>query len=263
MSDTATHRIFSYNLNGIRSALSKGLGQWIEMHQPDVLCIQETKAQPDQIEKGFFESLGYYAFWHSAIKKGYSGVGIISKEKPRNVVYGCGNPEIDIEGRIIRADFEMYSVISVYVPSASNIDRLGYKFWFKKFFIDYLTDLQKDIPNLIICGDFNIAHQEIDIHDPKRLAKVSGFLPEERELMTQLLEQNALKDSFRLHPQSPEIYSWWSYRQGARGKNKGWRIDYALISDSLAPYCTASAIHTDVVHSDHCPVSVSLSFEIN
>lgn len=247
-------KIISYNVNGIRAAYSKDLLGWIKAADPDLLCIQETKAQIDQIEVEGLQELGYHCFWYSAEKKGYSGVGIISKTKPLHIEYGCGIAPYDEEGRVIRADFADFSVLSVYVPSASNIDRLDFKLQFAEDFLVYIKNLQEQIPNLVIGGDFNICHEEIDIHNPKGLKNVSGFLPVEREWMTRFFTECNLVDSFRhLHPEKQE-FSWWSYRQNARAKNLGWRLDYLLVTESLERKINRALILKDALHSDHCPV---------
>lgn len=251
-------RITTYNLNGIRSALSKGLADWMRKDDSDVYCFQETKAQPDQIDHSVFASLGYHTAWHSAEKKGYSGVGIASKTAPTHVETGCGNPLYDREGRVIRADFENLSVLSVYMPSGTTGDvRQEFKYGWLHFFFDYLQQLQQHIPNLVVCGDFNICHRAIDIHDPRGNAQSSGFLPEEREWMEKLFT-NGWTDSFRHLNPEPHNYTWWSFRAGARAKNKGWRIDYCAASEPLAGRIKASWIEPAAVHSDHCPTGVQL-----
>lgn len=251
-------KIISYNLNGIRAAMTKDLVGWLNTEKPDVVGFQETKASPEQIDIAALENLGYHCYWHSAQKKGYSGVGIISKEKPKHVEYGCGIEKYDAEGRIILADFDNFSVLSVYVPSASNIERLDFKLQFAEDFILYINKIQKEIPNLIICGDFNICHNEIDIHNPKGLKNVSGFLPVEREWMTEFLKKCNLTDSFRHQNPTTQTFSWWSYRQSARAKNLGWRLDYHFITQPLVEKLKSTAILTDIVHSDHCPVVIEL-----
>ncbi len=252
-------KLISYNVNGIRAAKRKGFDEWLENSQADVVLIQETKAQPDQIEEEVFSKLGYHCFWHSAEKKGYSGVGILSKEKPKHVEIGCGLDYIDREGRIIRADFEKYSIMSVYVPSGSSgNDRQDFKMEFLKDFKTYITALLKDIPNLIIGGDFNICHTEIDIHNPKSNKDTSGFLAEEREWVSSFLEIG-MNDSFRrIYPDLKDSYSWWSYRANARANNKGWRIDYQMVSQALKENIVDASILTAAKHSDHCPVQVRI-----
>lgn len=252
-------RIISYNVNGIRAAFTKDFIGWLNVANPDVICIQESKAGNDQIDIESFEKIGYHSYWHSAVKKGYSGVGIASKIKPNHVEFGCGIENYDSEGRIIRADFDDFSVISVYVPSASNIDRLDFKMQFCYDFLTYIRELRKTIPNLIISGDFNICHQAIDIHNPIGLANTSGFLPMEREWMTNFMNENQLTDSFRYFNDQPDQYSWWSYRAGSRARNKGWRLDYNFVSEPLKDKMTRAVILAEVKHSDHCPVLVELN----
>ncbi len=251
-------KIISYNVNGIRAVLNKDFIQWLQLSNPDVLCIQESKAALDQINQKLFEEIGYQSFWFPAERKGYSGVGIITKLKPKNVIYGCGIEKFDAEGRVIRLDFEELSVLSVYVPSGSNINRLGYKLDFCRDFLEYIKNLETCIPNLVISGDFNICHEAIDIHDPVRLQHVSGFLPVEREWMTDFIKECQLIDSFRYMNPNPGNYTWWSYRQNSRARNKGWRIDYNFITQSLQPFLKRSIILKDVVHSDHCPILIEV-----
>ena len=252
-------KIISYNINGIRAALKKNLIKWIESESPDIICFQEIKANKDQFDFEIFNSLGYYNFWFSAQKKGYSGVAILSKIEPKKIKYGTGINHIDFEGRVIRADFEKFSVISLYLPSGTNNLRLNYKLKFMDDFLDYINKLKQEFPNLIICGDYNICHKHIDIHDPIRNKNVSGFLIEERMWLDKFLELG-FTDSFRLLNKNPNEYSWWSYRANSRQNNKGWRIDYNLVSNSIKENIYKSYILSDVCHSDHCPVGVELNF---
>lgn len=251
-------KIITYNVNGIRAAFTKNFVGWLTTADPDIICVQESKAGNDQIDIESFEKAGYHSYWHSAQRKGYSGVGISSKLKPKNVVYGCGIEHYDNEGRIIRADFDDFSVISVYVPSASNIDRLGFKMEFCYDFLDYIRELKKTIPNLVICGDFNICHKEIDIHNPVGLKNVSGFLPMEREWLSKFIDECELIDSFRFFNDQPDNYTWWSYRQNSRERNKGWRLDYNFVSHEMKNRLSRAVILKEVFHSDHCPVLVEL-----
>lgn len=255
-------KISSYNLNGIRAAVKKGLIDWLNEDQPNVFCIQETKAQDEQIPKEDLEKLGYHVYSHSAQKKGYSGVAICSKEIPKHVEYGSGIPEIDFEGRIIRADYKHFSVMSVYIPSGSSgEERQTFKMKFLDLFLQYVQELLKDFPNLLIGGDFNICHTEIDIHNPKTNKKTSGFLPEEREWVSTFMEKTKMIDSFRyLNPDTLDAYSWWTYRMAARSRNKGWRIDYWMVANTLTDHLKEAKIRTEVVHSDHCPVEIELEF---
>jgi exodeoxyribonuclease-3 len=252
-------KVLSYNVNGIRAALKKGFADWLQAADPDVLCIQETKALQEQVDTGVFEDLGYHHYWFSAQKKGYSGVAILTKKEPNKVVYGSGIDHMDFEGRILRVDFDEVSVMSLYLPSGTNVDRLDYKFKFMDEFQDYIEKLKKEIPNLVICGDYNICHEAIDIHDPVRNKTVSGFLPEERSWLDGFMKSGFI-DSFRYLNSEPHQYSWWSYRANARNNNKGWRIDYALVSTPLKENISRSFILPEAKHSDHCPVGLELNF---
>ena len=250
-------KILSYNINGIRAALKKDLLNWIKDYDPDIVCFQEIKANEDQFDKSLFSDLGYYNYWFSAQKKGYSGVGIITKIKPENVTYGTGIDYMDYEGRNLRVDFKKFSVMSLYLPSGTNINRLNFKFQYMDDFKTYINNLKFKVPNLIVGGDFNICHKAIDIHDPIRNAKVSGFLPEERDWIDNFIKDGFV-DSFRIFNNSPHNYSWWSYRANSRNNNKGWRIDYLLAVEKLKKNITQSYILNDVVHSDHCPIGLNL-----
>lgn len=252
-------KLLSYNVNGIRAALKKGFADWLQATAADVICIQETKALQEQVDTGVFEDLGYHHYWFSAQKKGYSGVAILTKKEPNKVVYGSGIDHMDFEGRILRVDFDEVSVMSLYLPSGTNVDRLDYKFKFMDEFQDYIEKLKKEIPNLVICGDYNICHEAIDIHDPVRNKTVSGFLPEERSWLDGFMKSGFI-DSFRYLNSEPHQYSWWSYRANARNNNKGWRIDYALVSSPLKENISRSFILPEAKHSDHCPVGLELNF---
>ena len=250
--------IISYNINGIRAAFKKGLADWISDIGPDIVCLQEIKANPDQFNQQAFNKIGYACYINSAAKPGYSGVAILSNQEPNAVHYGCGIKEIDFEGRIIRLDFDTFSVMSVYFPSGSSGElRQDFKLWFLSKFRSYIEKLKKDIPNLIISGDFNICHTEIDIHNPIRNKNTSGFLPEERSWLTEFLDLGFI-DSFRHFNKDPNNYTWWSYRANARNKNLGWRIDYNMISSSLLLRLRRALILSEVRHSDHCPVLVQI-----
>ena len=253
-------KIISYNVNGIRAALKKGLLDWISSADPDILCFQEIKANEDQFDIQLFKDLGYeYNYWFSAQKKGYSGVGVLCKKKPNNIYYGTGINYMDFEGRNIRVDYSNVSVMSLYLPSGTNQDRLSYKFKYMDDFLEYINDLKKTNKNLIICGDFNICHKAVDIHDPIRNANVSGFLPHERQWLTKFLSSGFV-DSFRKFNSKPNNYSWWSYRANSRANNKGWRIDYALVSENIESMLTDAFILPDAHHSDHCPVGIIADF---
>lgn len=251
-------RIISYNVNGIRAALGKGLADWLKEEQPDVFCLQETKAQNEQLNLPLFEQLGYQGYFVSAQKKGYSGVGILCKQTPDYVGYGMGNELYDSEGRVIRADFGDVTVVCAYIPSGTTGDvRQAFKMDFLADFEQFILQLRKERPNVIVCGDYNIAHTPIDINHPERQVGVSGFLPEEREWLTHFIEGGMI-DSFRVFDSRAEQYSWWTYRMGARKRNAGWRIDYHLVSEPLRNRLIGAGIMQEVVHSDHCPVWVEI-----
>ncbi|SHI69095.1 exodeoxyribonuclease-3 [Arenibacter nanhaiticus] len=252
-------KIVSYNVNGIRAALNKGFAEWLTSVDPDVVCLQEIKANKEQLDLSIFEELGYsYNYWYSAQKKGYSGVAILSKQEPDHIEYGTGIDYMDFEGRNIRADFNGVSVMSLYLPSGTNLDRLDLKLQYMDDFKDYIGDLKKERPNLVICGDYNICHEAIDIHDPVRNKNVSGFLPVEREWLGAFMEAGFI-DSFRHFNKEPHNYTWWSYRANSRANNKGWRLDYGMVSEPLADRLKRSVILSEAKHSDHCPILVELN----
>ena len=251
-------KIVSYNVNGIRAAINKGFINWLKAADPDVICLQEIKAMKEQLDLSLFEEAGYaYNYWFSAQKKGYSGVAILSKNKPEQVEYGTGIETMDFEGRNLRADFNGISVMSLYLPSGTNMDRLGFKLNYMAEFQKYVDKLRKEYPNLIILGDYNICHKAIDIHDPVRNKNVSGFLPVEREWIDNFIKSGFI-DSFRHFNEDPHNYTWWTYRANARNNNKGWRLDYGMVSESLGNRLKRSVILSDARHSDHCPILVEL-----
>lgn len=249
--------IASYNVNGIRAAMRKGMGDWFTENPVDVLCLQETKAQPEQVKKeeAVLNAKGFeHAYWHSAEKKGYSGVAILSKQPADEVVEGCGIDKYDAEGRILRADFGALTLLNCYFPSGTTgALRQAFKMGFLDDFFKWVQELRKERPNLVIVGDYNIAHNEIDIHDPVRNKKNSGFLPEERAWMDEWFGSGFV-DAFRYLNPEKEEYSWWTYRANARANNKGWRLDYQSVSMPLVPKLETCCQMTDAVHSDHCPV---------
>jgi exodeoxyribonuclease-3 len=251
-------KIISYNVNGIRAAVNKGFIEWLQSADPDVICLQEIKALKEQLDLSIFEEAGYnYHYWFSAQKKGYSGVAILSKTEPNHVEYGTGIESMDFEGRNLRVDFGDVSIMSLYLPSGTNLARLEHKLEYMAMFQDYINDLKKKHPNLIICGDYNICHEAIDIHDPVRNKNVSGFLPVEREWIGNFMDSGFL-DSFIYFNKEPHNYSWWSYRANARANNKGWRLDYAMVAKPLQEKLKRAVILSEAVHSDHCPILVEI-----
>lgn len=251
-------KIVSYNVNGIRAAQKKGLVEWLAPYQFDFICFQETKAERSQVELTDFEALGYQSVWHSAEKKGYSGVATFFKTVPDKVVVGMGIPKYDSEGRVLRTDFGDLTLLNTYFPSGTTGDvRQSVKMSFLTDFYDWVQELRKERPNLIVVGDYNIAHQAIDIHDPVSNKNTSGFLPEERTWMSKWLDSGFV-DGFRhLNPEKVG-YSWWSFRAGARARNKGWRIDYQSVSDTLADRLRFADHLPEAAHSDHCPVYLEI-----
>jgi len=254
-------KIISYNVNGIRAAINKEFFAWLQATDADIVCLQEIKATPDQIvDIIILEQLGYKHYWFPAEKKGYSGTAIFSKIEPNHVEYGCGIEDYDREGRMIRADFDDFSVISAYFPSGSSGDiRQVFKYKFLDEIADYISRLKVDFPKLVISGDYNICHKAIDIHNPKSNANSSGFLPEERAWMDSFVHLGFI-DTFRHFNPDPHQYTWWSYRAGARSKNLGWRIDYHMVTTELEKNLNRAAILPEAKHSDHCPILLELSF---
>lgn len=252
-------RIISYNLNGIRAAVKKGFIDWLKTDPADVICVQETKASQGDVDTILLDKLGYHHHWFSAQKKGYSGVAVFSKIKPDHVAFGTGHPSSDDEGRVIQLDFGHIRLINAYFPSGTSGDlRQDFKYQWLDEFYTYLQELRKVKPAIILCGDYNIAHRDIDIHDPKGNKKSSGFLPEEKAWMDQFLGSGWV-DSFRKFNTEPHHYSWWSQRfPSVRLQNKGWRIDYITVTDILESQLVAAAIYPDIKHSDHCPIYLEI-----
>lgn len=252
---STTLQLVSYNVNGIRAALKKDFIQWVAANNFDVIGLQETKARPEQVDLTPLVDLGYtYQYWHSAEKKGYSGVAIFSKIKPDLVVEGMGIERFDAEGRVIRADFGDITLLNCYFPSGTMGDiRQEVKYDFLDAINQHVQELRKERPNLIVQGDYNIAHNEIDLHSPKTNKKSSGFLPEERAWMSEWFKEGNFVDAFRQQHPEEQRYSWWSYRAASRARNKGWRLDYHAVSASIQDRIVQAELLNDAVHSDHCP----------
>lgn len=252
-------RIISYNVNGIRAAIKKGFIDWLKTNPADVICVQETKAVKDDVNYKQLNDLGYFDYWYSAQKKGYSGVAVFTKIKPDHVEWGNGHKASDDEGRIIQLDFKDIRLINAYFPSGTSGDeRQDFKYEWLDEFNKYLTRLKKKYPKLILCGDYNIAHTEMDIHDPKGNKNSSGFLPEEREWMTKFFKSGWV-DTFRQFHPEPHRYSWWSQQfPSVRLNNKGWRIDYINVTEPLRKNMKDAEIFPDIKHSDHCPVYLDI-----
>lgn len=246
-------KFISWNVNGLRACMAKGFEEFFDNMDADFVCLQEIKLSEGQLD---FNKAGYHTFWNYAEKKGYSGTAIFTKHEPLSVVYGMGIDVHDHEGRVITLEYDDYYLITVYTPNSQNeLARLDYRMQWEDDFRDYLTKLAAQ-KSVIVCGDMNVAHKEIDIKNPKTNRRNAGFTDEEREKMTILLEAGFI-DTFRyFYPDQTDIYSWWSYRFSAREKNAGWRIDYFLVSDDLKNKLVDAKIHTDVLGSDHCPVEL-------
>lgn len=256
-------KIISYNVNGIRAAIKKGFIDWLQTHPADVICIQENKAQQSDVAAKPFNDLGYKDYWFCAQKKGYSGVTVFSKIEPDAVQCGTGYGISDDEGRVLQLDFGPVRLINAYFPSGTTGDvRQTYKYLWLDDFYDYVQGLRNTHPNIILCGDYNIAHKEIDLHSPKTNTKTSGFLPDERAWMDKLYSTGWI-DTFRHHrPHEKHRYSWWSQRfPSVRLANKGWRIDYISVTEPLKPFIKEAEIFADVKHSDHCPVYAEIDVE--
>lgn len=246
--------IISYNVNGIRSAIGKSFWEWLAQEKPDIVCLQETKALPSDVPILELEAMGYTHCWHSAEKKGYSGVATFSRKAPDQIVVGCGIDRYDREGRILRTDFGDWSLLNCYFPSGTTgEERQAFKMEFLDDFYQWVEVLKRERPNLVIVGDYNIAHREIDIHDPKGNKNSSGFLPDERAWLSKWFD-SGFTDAFRYKNPDLVEYSWWSFRAGARGNNKGWRIDYQSVTDNMKEKIADARQLTSVMHSDHCPV---------
>ncbi|MBZ0298511.1 MAG: exodeoxyribonuclease III [Anaerolineae bacterium] len=254
-------KLYSWNVNGIRAAHKKGFLNWLNTVQPDILGIQETKAHPDQLEPELRQPDGYYTYWASAERKGYSGVALYSKVEPKSVQIGLGIPEYDHEGRTIVAEYDDFVFITAYFPNGGQDNgRVPFKMEYNRRFLQYCDGLCAQGKGVIFCGDVNTSHQPIDLARPKENEKKTGFLPEERAWMDELVGQGYL-DIFRvLNPDLEGAYSWWTARAGARERNIGWRLDYFFISPNLRAQVVTSQIHADIMGSDHCPVSLTLDY---
>ena len=250
-------KLVSWNVNGLRACLTKGFEDIFKNFDADIFALQETKMCPEQAE---VKTKGYYQYWNSADKKGYSGTAVFTKKEPISVSYGIGIEKHDHEGRVITLEFDEFFFVTCYTPNSQNeLARLDYRMEWEEAFLEYLKALDAKKP-LILCGDLNVAHKEIDLKNPKTNRKNAGFTDEERSRMDALLS-SGFCDTFReLYPEREGIYSWWSYRFKAREKNAGWRIDYFIISESIKNCLKAADIHTDVFGSDHCPVSMEIDF---
>ena len=251
-------KIISWNVNGVRAATKKGMLKWLEEESPDVLCLQEVKALPQDLDESILNPLGYKSFWHPAKKRGYSGVAIYSRTEPKKVTSGLGEEQFDSEGRTIIAEFEKFSLINAYFPNSQREHtRLGYKLEFCETILKYCNKIRKRGGNVVICGDFNIAHKEIDLRNPKENVDNAGFLPEERAWLDLFVEAGYI-DTFREFCKDPHHYTWWSYRSGVRERNIGWRLDYHFVNKEFVSKIKNSFILPEVMGSDHCPVVLEL-----
>ncbi len=251
-------RLLSWNVNGIRAVKGKGFLEWFYKDSPDILCLQETKAQPYQLDADLKEPAGYHAYWNYPERKGYSGVATFTKKEPHDVTYDFGNTSIDIEGRVIISEYPEFTLMNIYFPNGKmGPERLEYKMTFYDVFLEYADSLKAGGKKLVICGDVNTAHKEIDLARPKENSKISGFLPEERAWMDKFVAHGYV-DTFRHFNKEPEQYSWWDFKSRARERNVGWRIDYFFVSENLLPSVSSAFIMPDVMGSDHCPVGIVL-----
>ena len=250
--------LISYNVNGIRAAIKKGLLDWLTTINVEIVCLQETKADQDQIEIEDFRKMVYHVYWNPAKKRGYSGVAVLTKIIPHNITMGLGKQKLDHEGRLIKLDFKTFSLLNVYLPSGSSgVERQAFKLEYLKAFFEYIEQVKKTTSNITICGDFNICHEPVDIHNPNSNKNSPGFTPVEREWLSKLLGYG-FTDTFRYYNKEPHNYSWWSLRSKSREKNLGWRIDYFLASDSMKKMLKSASLMHDVYYSDHCPISLEL-----
>jgi exodeoxyribonuclease III len=251
-------KLLSWNVNGIRAVKNKGFIDWFKQESPDMLCVQETKARPEQLDDALTAPPGYSVYWNYPEKKGYAGVAIYTREKPQDVKYDLGGGDLSTEGRSIAVDYGVFILMNIYFPNGGmGPERLKYKMNFYDVFLDYADSLVKAGKKLVICGDVNTAHKEIDLARPKENSTKTGFLPEERAWMDKLLGQGYV-DTFRHFHKEPEQYTYWDMKTGARERNVGWRIDYFFVSENLLPSVTGSFIQPQVMGSDHCPIGITL-----
>jgi exodeoxyribonuclease-3 len=254
-------RLLCWNVNGIRAVKNKGFLEWLQRESPDILAIQETKAHPEQLDAELMEPPGYLTYWNYTERKGYAGVALYTREKPANVGYDIGDTGLDTEGRVIMADFPGFTLFNIYYPNGKQSqERLDYKMAFYDEFLKYADSLKAEGRKLIICGDVNTAHKEIDLARPKENSKVSGFLPIEREWMDKFVAHGYV-DTFRQFHNEPEQYTWWDLKSGARARNVGWRIDYFFVSEDLLPSVKDAFIMPEVTGSDHCPIGLILEVD--
>ncbi|MGJ3239572.1 MAG: exodeoxyribonuclease III [Anaerolineae bacterium] len=253
--------LYSWNVNGVRAIEKKGFLDWLQNTQPDILGVQETKAHPDQLSDALLKPEGYYTYWAAAEKKGYSGVALYTRTEPRDVQIGLGIEEFDAEGRTIIAEYDDFMYVTTYVPSASKgVDFVPYKLNYFQALLDRCNGWRAEGKSVIVCGDINISHKEIDLARPDSNHKTTGFLLEERAFLDKVFNEEGYVDSYRhFYPDQTDAYSWWSYRGGARSRNVGWRLDYFIVSPDVTERMSAATIHTDIMGSDHCPVSITLS----
>jgi exodeoxyribonuclease-3 len=254
-------KLLSWNVNGIRGAHKKGFLDWLASNSPDILCVQETKARPDQLSQALIEPEGYHSYWHSAQKPGYSGVATYTKEKPLNVETTLGTKQFDDEGRLIRLDFDNFTLFNIYFPNGkASRERLQFKMKFYDVFLHQIQSLRKERRRIIFVGDVNTAHKEIDLARPKENEKVSGFLPEEREWIDKVVSLGYV-DTLREFHTEAGLYSWWDLKTRARERNVGWRIDYVFVTREMLDSVKSAFILSDVMGSDHCPVGIELATE--
>jgi len=252
-------KLLCWNVNGIRAVWGKGFLDWLNQESPDILCLQETKAHLDQLDNELQAPRGYHAYWNYPERKGYSGVAIFTKEEPRSVQYDLGDGKLDMEGRVIITGYPEFVLMNIYFPNGKKDEtRLKYKMDFYDVFLQFADSLKEQGKKLVVCGDFNTAHREIDLARPKENSKVSGFLPEERAWIDKFISHGYV-DAFRQFNQEPGQYTWWDLKSRARERNVGWRLDYFLVSENLLPAVTGAFIMPEVMGSDHCPVGLVLN----